>query len=128
MPLSENQEQIQIINWWNEHCAEYNLPEIALAHICNEQSSASRRALNKKMGVRAGFPDLILAVPVEKYHGLFIELKRAEVYSKKNPLAGLSDKQIIFKDFLTSQGYLSVVCYGFEHTIATIKIYLQHKR
>lgn len=122
--LTENQEQIDVVNWWNAHCNDYNLPPKALAHICNEQQSATRRALNAKMGVRNGIPDLILMVPTEKYPGLFIELKRADRASKTNPLAGLSDAQKEFKAFLESQGYASFVCYGAQHAIATIKIYL----
>ena len=124
MALTENQEEILVINWWNEHCKDYNLPEIALAHVRNEEPSAQKRAFNAKMGVRSGFPDLIFTVPRGPYYGLFIELKRASVYSKKNPLAGLSENQINFKDFLNSQGYLSLVCYGHQHAISTLKIYL----
>lgn len=124
MALSENQEEILVINWWNEHCKDYNLPEIALAHVRNEEPSAQKRAFNAKMGVRSGFPDLILTVPRGYYHGLFLELKRESVYSKRNPLAGLSENQINFKDFLNSQGYLSVVCYGHHDAIKTLQIYL----
>ena len=125
LSLTENQEQIDIIRWWDEHCSEYNLPPKALAHICNEQKDARRRALNAKLGVRNGFPDLILCVPNKDFHGLFIELKRESRCSKKNPLAGLSEEQIAYREFLKSMGYESVVCYGSQHAIATIKMYLK---
>lgn len=125
--LTETQAQIEVIKWFNEHCSDYSLPEFALFHICNEQPSVSRRALNKRLGVRSGAPDLVLTVPNDKYKGLFIELKRESLLSKKNATAGMSDNQIAFKDFLNSQGYLSVVCYGHQHAIATLKIYLRER-
>ena len=60
----------------------------------------------KRQGVKAGVPDMFLAVAKGKYHGLFIELKAG---SNK-----ASDKQKIWIDKLKKQNYKAVICYGFD--------------
>lgn len=71
----------------------------------------------KAEGVRAGVPDLFLPVARGGYHGLFIEMKRPD--HKNKP----SKAQNEWQQFLTKQGYLSVVCYGYEEAIQTIQRY-----
>ena len=72
----------------------------------------------KRLGRKAGFPDLFL--PVRGYAscpGLFIELKR-RVGGKVSP------EQIAWHDLLEDQGYTVKTCHGAQSAIDTIKQYL----
>lgn len=71
----------------------------------------------KRQGVRAGVPDIMLAYPNKKYHGLFIEMK----YGKNKP----TDNQKIWIEHLNDVGYLAVVCYKAEEAFETIQEYLK---
>lgn len=71
----------------------------------------------KAEGVRAGVPDLFLAVPAFGYNGLFIELKK--------PKGGrVSDSQTEFISELSEQGYRVTVCHGFIEAKQAIENYL----
>lgn len=59
--------------------------------------SESEAARFKAMGTRKGFPDLILALPCNGYHGAFFELK-----SEKGKL---SKEQEVYLALLKKQGY-----------------------
>ena len=112
MAESETQAQIRVMEWWELHCAEYGLPAEALVHVANEQPSARRRILAAQMGVRAGFPDLMLLAPRAGKALLFIEFKRESIKGTRNPLAGLSPKQKAYREFLLQQGYGYAICRG----------------
>jgi len=73
----------------------------------------------KAEGVRAGFPDMILPTPRGKYHSLAIELKR-----QKGAGGRVSPEQQGWIDYLNSQGWLAVVCYGFDEAVEVIMNYL----
>ena len=71
----------------------------------------------KAQGVRAGVPDIFLAVPAHGVHGLFIELKREGGKAAK--------QQIEWKERLLEQGYGVAICVGHEETKALIQEYLK---
>ncbi len=71
----------------------------------------------KLQGVRAGVPDIFFAVPREKFHGLWIELKRTKG-------GMLSDQQIFYLDLLQNQGYRTAVCRGWVEAKDCILNYL----
>lgn len=76
----------------------------------------------KAQGVRAGVSDLVLAIPVSPYHGLFLELKRPKTLTSR---AGtLSDEQRDFLVLMAGVGYAVAVCYGWEDAKDTIEDYL----
>jgi hypothetical protein len=110
----EEKEQMALIEWSEM------IPDIRglLCHIPNGgfrlKTEASRL---KKMGVRAGFPDLFLPVARGKYHGLFMELKI------KPNIPSLNQKQWLAK--LEFQGYRCAVCYGWEESKILIEDYLK---
>ena len=83
--------------------------------------SALTGAILKSEGVRAGFPDMILTLPNNKYHSLFIELKA------KTKTARVSDSQKIWLERLNSNGYLAVVAYGFIQAKEIIEKYLRNE-
>lgn len=117
--LSEAQEQSNLISWVN-NCISLNIyPElINLYAIPNGGSRNKLEAVNlKRQGVRAGVPDLCLAWPKGKYHGLYIEMK---VHPNK-----ATDKQEEWILNLSIAGYAVKVCYGAESAKAAIEKYLK---
>ena len=58
-------------------------------------------AIRKRLGVRAGVPDLLILEPRGKYHGMALELK---VKGGK-----ISDEQTQFTQRLTDKGYYAVI-------------------
>ena len=70
------------------------------------------------MGVRAGVPDVCLPVPRGKYHGLYIEMKRADG-------GRLRPDQEGWLEALREQGYRAEVCHGFDAARLVITEYLK---
>ncbi len=69
------------------------------------------------MGTKKGYPDLIIDIARNGYHGLRIELKKDKTcYPSKEQKERLQ--------MLNDEGYLAVVCKGFHETITTIKEYM----
>lgn len=109
--------QEMIINWANMRRGMY--PELELLfHIPNGgKRNALEAAHLKRQGVKAGVPDLFLPVPRGVYHGLFIELKVGKNKQTEN--------QKHWQQLLTEQGYISLVCYGWEEAVEKIEKYLK---
>ena len=102
---TEDQEQIALMSW--AHHVKYGNGRLSdyLIHIPNGGSrNVIEAAKFKKMGVKAGVPDLQLLVPNSLIHGLWIELK-----SKKGKL---QPSQRLMMQRLEEQGYLCKVCFG----------------
>lgn len=115
---SEAQEQTELINWAKE-CVKSNIhPELIMLYaIPNGGTRDKLEAVNlKRQGVSAGVPDLCLAVPKGKYHGLYIEMK---VYPNKT-----TDKQEQWLANLCRFGYAVKVCYGARSAKNAIEHYL----
>lgn len=92
---TEAEIQGALVQWFG-----YQYPNLAplLWHTPNGGSRHILEAAKlKRQGVRAGIPDLFLAVPCGTYHGLFIELKA----KKKKP----TPIQQWYLDELEKQGY-----------------------
>lgn len=70
----------------------------------------------KREGVRAGVPDLMLAVASKGFHGMFIEMK-----TKKGDTSENQDEMIIA---FTNQGYKVVICRSLEEFIKEVTQYL----
>ncbi|MBQ6503209.1 MAG: VRR-NUC domain-containing protein [Flexilinea sp.] len=71
----------------------------------------------KAEGVKAGVSDLCLPVPMNGYHGMYIEMKRPD--HKNKPTAEQKD----WLDYFNSVGYKAVVCYGYEEAVTEIQRY-----
>lgn len=113
----ETEEQAAVIEWWGWKCKAWNIPAHLLYHIPNEGTgSAARGRIQKKQGLRAGAPDLCLAVARGGYHGLYIEMKR------KNGCTSL--EQRIFQEDLTAQGYKAVTCWQAQQAQDAITAYM----
>lgn len=116
---SEAQEQSDLIRWANE-CIEKNIhPELIMLYaIPNGGTRDKLEAVNlKRQGVASGVPDLCLAVPRGKYHGLYIEMK---VHPNKT-----TDNQDKWLKNLSFFGYAVKVCYGAVTAKNAIEHYLK---
>lgn len=71
----------------------------------------------KATGVKAGVPDICLPVARGGYFGMYVELKR--VKGSKT-----SECQKEWMAALNAQGYLAIVCYGWEEARKMIVQYL----
>jgi hypothetical protein len=116
MPPTEDAEQRTLISWcrWMEG----QHPEIGMIfHIPNgEYRTMTSGKRLKAQGVRAGIPDLFLAVTTTKFSGLWIELKSQK--GKVRP----EQQEWITK--LRLHGYAAYVCYGWKSAAETICEYL----
>ena len=115
---SEEDEQATLFRWaeWNT-CT---FPELKLMfHVPNEgKRSIQRGAMMRRIGLKAGVPDICLPVPRGIWHGMFIEMKR-----QKGGTLGDSQREWI--EALTKQGYYCIVARGWEVAAKEIQEYLQ---
>jgi hypothetical protein len=115
---SEHQEQSAVITWWWRVHTTYQLPLFALFAIPN---GGARDVITgsklKAEGVRRGAPDLFLAQPSGKFHGLFIEMKAGN--------NGTTSEQAAFIAHLKKVGYEASVHWSAGSAIAAIEEYLQ---
>ena len=116
----EDDHQAALIKWANMQAR--TTPELGLLlHIPNGGKRNVREAGRlKAQGVRAGVPDLLLAVPRNGRHGLWIELKAPGRHS-----VSAAQKQWI--EALNKQGYTACVCVGWIQARDTILEYLNPK-
>ena len=114
-PESLNQ---QALFQWTAY-NEVKHPELKLLfHIPNGGKRYKATAIRlKKEGVKSGVPDLCLPVARHDKHGLYVEMK---AYKGK-----LSDNQKDWKEALEKQGYLVMVCWGWEAARDAILWYLE---
>jgi hypothetical protein len=107
---SEGAEQEAVI----EYCDLMHIPAV---HVANEgKRSKSYGAKLKRMGLRRGFPDIIVFCAKGKYHGLAIEMKYDKGKTSKDQEEWLRT--------LSSEGYACAVCYGADEAIKIIERYI----
>ena len=118
IPETEHGIQCSLLSWWTMQCRSLKVPEKLLYAIPN---GGNRNIITAKKlkdeGVRAGVPDLFLAVPKAPYHGLYIELKK--------PKGRASRVQLEYIELLREQGYYTAICYGFDDATNMILSYLR---
>jgi hypothetical protein len=114
----ESRIQKSVVDWWAYACRGYRLDARLLSHSPNGGKRGKiEAAIFKGMGVRAGWPDLQLAVPRADKHGLFIELK--------SPDGALTAEQKELIPILQGQGYAVCVAWNVEEGIGAIVNYLK---
>lgn len=131
--LTEEQIHIQVMDWWGLACHGFKVDIRLLMHTPNGGKRGIRQAVRfKRMGVRAGWPDLFLSVPREcvlvegvgpkstcraaAWHGLFVEMKK--------PGGRLEPSQREIHALLTAQGYAVMVAWSFDEAVTYISNYL----
>lgn len=81
-------------------------------------------------GGRRAWPDMMIAEPIGKYHGLFMELKREGARLKKQNGEWASShiaEQNIMLNELSNKGYKAEFAIGFEQALDLIDDYLGGK-
>ena len=113
---SEHDEQVALLQWAALHAGRY--PELGLLFAIPNGGKRDKLVAMQlqREGVKPGVPDLCLPVPSAGWHGLFIELKWGRNTT--------TDKQNEWLERLTEQGYLAVVCYGWQEAADVIRDYL----
>lgn len=118
---SEHAEQCAVIAWADlqAYDNEHKIGAFLFAIPNGGQRNKITAARLKAEGVRAGVPDLFLAIPRAPYSGLFIEMKRS-----KKSLSKVSKEQREKQELFERMGYKVVVCYGADEAFYEIKTYL----
>jgi hypothetical protein len=113
----EDFEQELVLRWAEGQLDAW--PELALLyHIANGGKRDKREAAKlKRMGVKAGVPDLCLPVARGGFHGLYVELKRLDG-------GRVSTEQKAWLAALHTAGHCVAVAEGHEQAIGVIKDYL----
>lgn len=107
--MSEAEEQAAVVDYLNAR-------GIPFYHVPNEARRSYRLASHlKRMGLRAGVPDLCIPVARGGYHGLYIEMKAG----RNKP----TEQQLYWQSILSDNGYLATTCWGAEEAIAVLQSY-----
>ena len=119
--MRHNEEKLQevCVKWWDLTFNSQPKIQVLLHHSPNGGFRNPREAARfKRMGTRAGFPDLLLCMKSGngKYIGLFIELKAG-----KNTQ---TDLQKLYQQAVEAQGYKYVVVRSYDQFKEEIKSYL----
>lgn len=114
-PLEE-EEQRELAAWLDKK-------GVLWFHIPNERKATALTLYELELqGLKKGVCDNFIVEPRWKYHGLFIELKRA----KKN-LSKKSAEQKEWVKALNEKGYKAVFCYGAEEAKRETLKYLEER-
>lgn len=127
--MSEHSTQAMVIEWAQRHEGKY--PELRWLHsslngIFIPASKMTRAKIIHHMkaeGMKRGIPDLFLPVPRQRYHGLYIEMKRDD-----GSESDISSEQKEFLAFAEEQNYYAVVCYGYDMAVDVLEWYLKLER
>lgn len=76
----------------------------------------------KAIGLRKGFPDYVLILPNNKYHSLWIEMKRVPERGKK-----MRQEQIEWIERLNKNGHYASFTFGADEAIQICNDYLNNK-
>jgi hypothetical protein len=71
----------------------------------------------KRRGLKDGVSDLVIAYPVEPYHGMYLELKA-------HPRSKITDEQHDWRHLMDAVGYYACVGIGFDDSLREIQSYL----
>jgi hypothetical protein len=125
MKLSEHEEQKIVVEWLDTYAAlrwsglavvDGRLPYFAVPNGGKRHIATAKKL--KAEGVRAGVPDLVIAIPRGQWHGLFVEMK-----VKKGGVVQPSQRAWI--NGLIEMGYCAVWCKGADQAIEAITKYLE---
>lgn len=114
---TEHEEQVALMVWRGLMAPRYPLLRLLFAVPNGGHRHKAVAAKLQAEGVESGVPDLCLPVPTERYHGLWIELKRTKG-------GRVSQEQQWWLDWLNELGYRAVVCRGWQEAAQEICAYL----
>lgn len=115
---TEHEEQTALFCWAEAMQAEHPDLRWMFAVPNGGHRHAAVAARLKAEGVKAGVPDVFLAVPRGGRAGLWIELKRADGSNHPTP------EQRAWLAWFAANGYATAVCYGALEAMQEIEAYL----
>lgn len=118
MTPSEHDEQAQLVNMVEAVFPAVSALLFAIPNGANKSPVARLRF--KAEGLRSGVPDMFLALPAGRWHGLFIEMKRRRGGT-------VSPEQKAYIEALRAQGYRAEVCRGCDEALEVLRDYLSAK-
>ena len=115
---TESEEQQAVFQW--AAMVDGFVPDLKLLHHVPNGGMRNKVVASKlqKEGVKAGVPDIVLPVPINDKHGLYIEMKKRDHSNKP------TQSQLWWINKLKAKGYVAKVCYGADEAIRTICDYL----
>ena len=129
MKTIESEEQAALFRWADMKVQIGEYRELALLNgsLNGVKLTIGQAVKAKKQGMKKGFPDIFLPVPRGNYHGLFIELKIKPYRNDKDRWVypKVSEEQKWWLNELTEQGYLAMICKGFDMAQNAILGYLK---
>jgi hypothetical protein len=122
---SEHGHQVALFAWMAQNFDKYPQLKLCFAIPNGGERNKAVAANLKAEGVRSGVPDIFLPAAIDRWHGLFIEMKRPKTPTQT---AGtLSSEQKIWIPALKELGYGVVVAYTWEQARDFILQYLNWK-
>ena len=114
----EHVEQVALCRWWAMYARRIGVAESLLFAIPNGgRRDKTTGARLKAEGVRAGVPDMFLALPRQDAPGLFLELK-------KQKGGRVSENQKTMHEALSHAGYPVCICRGWDEAKRAIEDYI----
>lgn len=118
MKHEEDDQQKALFDWANvAKVAGVKIGEYLFAIPNGGKRNPKEAARMKGMGVKAGVSDVFLPIPMDGYHGLWIEMKA-------NTKCKTSDLQKQWIEKMREKGYAAEVCYGWIDAKCLITSYL----
>jgi hypothetical protein len=125
-PISEANEQMLIVQY-----LKLQYPNVIFnCDMSGIKLSIGQAVKQKKLGMPKGYPDLFIAEPNDKYHGLFIELKKSGTKLKKKDGSYINEhieEQAEMIHRLQERGYYATFCIGFDEAKQTIDNYFKNQ-
>lgn len=93
--------------------------------------TAGQAAKHKRLHPRRGYPDLFIAQPMGRYHGMYLELKKDGTRLRKRNGDFASEhikEQCEMLDALYKRGYKVNFAIGYDDAIRQIKAYLTQNK
>ena len=114
----ELEEQAMVAQWFN-----YSYPKHKLIISASGGSRHPLEAANlKRSGLVRGIPDILVPRPTVTAAGLWIEFKPTTLPGIPKARVRPEQKEMI--EYLNAQGYIALVCWGFDETTETIRNYM----
>jgi len=110
----ESDDQKQLVSWFSMQHPKLN---DLFIHVPNGQNVGPRAGEKlRKMGLKAGFPDMVLFVATETWPAMVLEMKA--------PGGRVSKDQGRVMTALIEQGYCVCTCWSFDEAKSAITAYL----
>lgn len=117
---TEHSHQVAFMIW----CKDSGIPDIEMLYAVPNggDRTPSVGARMKAEGVKRGVPDIVWPVPMHRWAGLYMELKKPQHFLVKE--GGLSKEQDVWIRKLREKHYAAVVCYGWMALAVAVKRYM----